>query len=236
MGQHDVNNLAPAGPMPRGVRFGTFAREVALEQKRISYNDVIREAADQPRRLRLGAMEIYRVAEPYVSLRLREQFSAVIPLAVYLVLFQLLVLRQDIQDAWTISAGLICVIAGLALFMEGLKVGLMPFGETIGTTLPSKAPLPVVLFIALLLGVGVTFAEPAIGALKAAGQIVTVVPRTVSLCLVERFLGNARSISWHRGRFGGCGRNVAVSIWLEPQAPHLYRADTYACPHLVHRQ
>ena len=160
--------------MPRGVRFGTFAREVALEQKRISYNDVIREAADQPRRLRLGAMEIYRVAEPYVSLRLREQFSAVIPLAVYLVLFQLLVLRQDIQDAWTISAGLICVIAGLALFMEGLKVGLMPFGETIGTTLPSKAPLPVVLFIALLLGVGVTFAEPAIGALKAAGQIVIV--------------------------------------------------------------
>lgn len=174
MGQHDVNHFALAGHMPKGVRFGSFAREVALEQKRISYNDVIRDAAEQPRRLSLGAMEIYRVAEPYVSVRLREQFSAVIPLAVYLVLFQLLVLRQDIQDAWTISAGLICVIAGLALFMEGLKVGLMPFGETIGTTLPSKSPLPVVLFIALLLGVGVTFAEPAIGALKAAGQIVTV--------------------------------------------------------------
>ena len=58
-------------------------------------------------------------------------------------------------------------------FMEGLKLGLMPFGEVIGNTLPKKSPLPLVLLVALLLGVGVTYAEPAIGALKAAGQIVS---------------------------------------------------------------
>ncbi len=58
-------------------------------------------------------------------------------------------------------------------FMEGLKLGLMPFGELIGHTLPRKSPLPLVLFITLLLGIGVTFAEPAIGALKTAGQNVS---------------------------------------------------------------
>lgn len=169
--------------MTRAVRFGTYLREVSLEQRRISYNVLtpeIRTDADgveqayRPGRLRLRPAEIYRIVEPYVSVRLREQLHAVIPLALYLVLFQVLILRQDVSDAWIISAGLVSVILGLMLFMEGLKVGLMPFGEIIGATLPRKSPLPLVLFIALLLGIGVTFAEPAIGALRAAGQIVTV--------------------------------------------------------------
>ena len=50
----------------------------------------------------------------------------------------------------------------------------MPFGTIIGNQLPRKSPLPLVLFITLLLGIGVTFAEPAIGALKAAGANVVV--------------------------------------------------------------
>jgi hypothetical protein len=66
------------------------------------------------------------------------------------------------------------VIIGLMFFMEGLKVGLMPFGESIGTILPAKSKLPVVMVIAFILGIGVTFAEPAIGALKTAGSIVDV--------------------------------------------------------------
>ena len=53
--------------------------------------------------------------------------------------------------------------------MEGLKVGLMPFGTIIGDTLPKKASMFVVLIIIAILGVGVTYAEPAIGALKAFG-------------------------------------------------------------------
>jgi hypothetical protein len=67
---------------------------------------------------------------------------------------------------------LFSVIVGLMLFMEGLKQGLMPLGESLGNGLPSKSSLPVVLTIAFLLGISVTFAEPAIGALKQAGQLV----------------------------------------------------------------
>ena len=44
------------------------------------------------------------------------------------------------------------------------------FGETIGSKLPLKLPLIGVLVIAFLLGIGVTFAEPAIGALQAVGR------------------------------------------------------------------
>ena len=54
--------------------------------------------------------------------------------------------------------------------MEGLKTGLMPFGNVIGDTLPKKAPMVLVLIIIGILGVSVTYAEPAIGALKAFGS------------------------------------------------------------------
>ena len=50
----------------------------------------------------------------------------------------------------------------------------MPFGNIIGDNLPKKATMGVVLLIIGILGVGVTFAEPAIGALQAFGASVDV--------------------------------------------------------------
>jgi len=122
----------------------------------------------------LSPREALALFRPFVTARFMEQFRAVAPLAAYLVLFQLLFLRQRVDDALIIAAGLFAVILGLMFFMEGLKLGLMPFGTVLGSTLPRKSPLPIVLIITLLLGVGVTFAEPAITALKTAGQNVAV--------------------------------------------------------------
>ena len=127
----------------------------------------------QPR-VKLVPAEIYRLIRPYVSVRFMTQIKAVVPLAIYLILFQILILRQLEADYWVISGGLFAVIVGLMFFMEGLKLGLMPFGTAIGSKLPRKLPLPFVLLITALLGIGVTFAEPAISALKAAGQNVSV--------------------------------------------------------------
>ena len=52
---------------------------------------------------------------------------------------------------------------------------------------PKKSPLPLVLLVALLLGVGVTYAEPAIGALKAAGQIVQVEKAPILFALLNQW-------------------------------------------------
>ncbi len=169
--------------MPTDIRFGAFVREITLQQQRISYNNLTpkvwrdadgAEIPYQAPKIRLRWIDAYRLIQPYVSSRLMEQLKAVVPLAAYLMLFQVFILQQAITDAGIISGGLLAVILGLMFFLEGLKVGLMPFGEMLGNTLPAKATLPVVLIIALLLGIGVTFAEPAMGALKAAGQIVHV--------------------------------------------------------------
>lgn len=169
--------------MTTEIRFGAFVREITVQQERIPYRELVpqpkfdsngNELPYKPPRIVLRPIDAYRLIVPYLSIRLLEQLKAVVPLALYLVLFQLFILHQSVQNAWIISGGLVAVILGLMFFMEGLKVGLMPFGESLGTTLPAKANLHVVLLIAFLLGIGVTFAEPAIGALKAAGQIVRV--------------------------------------------------------------
>ncbi len=122
----------------------------------------------------LDRREKWRVLEPYVSARLKDQLKAVVPLAAYLALFLILVLHQLVEDSLTIAGGLLAVVIGLMFFMEGLRIGLMPFGEQIGSSLPRHSPLPLVLLITFLLGIGVTFAEPAIGALQAAGANIAV--------------------------------------------------------------
>lgn len=167
-------------------RFGDYQRVSRGGRDVISLDDVIdlrpkleRDAKGnvipyQVPRLRLTTAETFRLLSPYVSVRFMEQIKAVVPLAVYLALFQILFLRHVVEDSWVITGGLFAVIVGLMFFMEGLKLGLMPFGTVIGSNLPRKSPLPVVLLITLLLGIGVTFAEPAIGALQAAGQNVSV--------------------------------------------------------------
>ena len=154
-----------------GGEVAVSARLLSQEPERDAAGRIVRLRTARPR---FTPREIARLFQPYVSQRFLDQFKTVAPLAAYLVLFQLLVLRQLVQDSWLITGGLLAVILGLMFFMEGLKLGLMPFGTVIGATLPRKSSLPVVLIITLLLGIGVTFAEPAIGALKMAGQNVAV--------------------------------------------------------------
>jgi len=169
--------------MSKKARFGAYLREVAIHQIKVSYNELAPEIEKddygndlpyRPPKVGLRSIDVYRLIQPYISVRLMDQIKAVVPLALYLFLFQIIILRQYLVDSWIITAGLISVIVGLMFFMEGLKVGLMPFGESIGTILPTRSTLPVVLTIAFLLGIGVTFAEPAIGALQTAGSIIDV--------------------------------------------------------------
>ena len=150
----------------------------------------IKNRSSRAFRLKLRPVDVVRLLRPYVTVRMLDQIKAVAPLAGYLFLFQLLILRQSVQDSGVIAGGLAAVIVGLVLFMEGLRVGLMPFGETIGSTLPRRSPLPVVLAITMLLGVGVTFAEPAIGALQAAGSVLDVTRAPHLYALLNEWAGS----------------------------------------------
>ena len=163
------------------IRFGDYIQAMSIDSQKIPYQELMpeplfdRHGNEHPQpvpKMKLGGGDIFKILQPYLSTRFIDQARAVVPLAIYLALFQYLVLQTPVMDASIIAGGLFAVMIGLMMFMEGLKLGLMPFGEIIGNTLPRKLPLTGVLFIAFLLGIGVTFAEPAIGALQVAGSIV----------------------------------------------------------------
>lgn len=167
--------------MAKNIRFGEYVQAVTVDSDSVSYSKLMPKPkldkngniiSQKPEKLKLAGVDIYNLLQPYISTRFMEQFAAVVPLAVYLALFQIIVLQRSVADASSITGGLIAVMIGLMIFMEGIKLGLMPFGDIIGNNLPRKLPLPGVLIIAGILGVGVTYAEPAIGTLQVAGSIV----------------------------------------------------------------
>ena len=156
------------------MRYSDYLNQVAVRHRTASFNDLTRLSPGAPQPIDVSFKQAIGLLWPYTATRIMEQVSAVVPLAAYLMLFQLFVLQQPIGSALTLCLGLVAVIVGLAVFMEGLNTGLMPFGTIIGDNLPKKATMGVVLLIIGILGVGVTFAEPAIGALQAFGASVDV--------------------------------------------------------------
>lgn len=156
-------------------------------------------------RFRLGWQDTLRVLLPYAKRNLMEQISSIWFIVAYLVLFQVLVLHLPIVHAGMIAAGLLVVAVGLMLFMEGLRLGLMPLGETIGSVLPKSSGLPLILLFAFLLGAGATFAEPAIAVLKAAGSGVQPEAAPLLYSLLNDFSGQlVMSV--------GAGVGIAVTL------------------------
>ena len=169
--------------LQKSIRLGDFLRTVAVRHDRISYSLLMpqlkrdksgAEVPFRPKKLHLKSIDIYRLFSPYFGPRFFTQVRAVVPLTLYLGLFQWIVLRQSIENAASVTAGLLAVLLGLTLFMEGIKLGLLPYGEKIGNFLPKRVKLPTVLFVTFMLGMGATFAEPAIGSLQSAGKTVNV--------------------------------------------------------------
>ncbi len=157
--------------MEKRIRYGDYLGHVRARQIAISYNQVTAYDAKHRRRPRLRPRDIYRLLAPYVSVRFLEQLRAVIPVTLFLALFQVFALGSGVSGGEGIVFGIGLVMVGLMLFMEGLKHGLMPFSENIGHLMPQRFSLGSVLAVAFVLGAAATFAEPAIGALETVGSL-----------------------------------------------------------------
>jgi hypothetical protein len=140
-------------------------------------------------KIKVGFKQGMAMLFPYAKSRLIEQVKSVALIIIYLIFFQTMVLGIAVAQAAMIAAGLALVIGGLAFFMEGLMLGLMPLGEVIGLKLPQKSKLPVILGFSFILGMGATFAEPAISVLKAAGSSVRPWDAPLLFLLLNKFSG-----------------------------------------------
>ena len=89
------------------------------------------------------------------------------PIILVIAFFQLAVLGQPIANLDSILGGLVLVMFGLALFIQGLEMGLFPIGESMAGDLARKGSLFWLFGFAFALGFGTTVAEPALIAVAA---------------------------------------------------------------------
>ena len=89
------------------------------------------------------------------------------PVILVIAFFQIVVLRQPFPDLLNVLIGLLCVIVGLTLFIQGLESGLFPLGEALAQGFAQKGSVTILLAFAFCLGFGTTVAEPALIAVAA---------------------------------------------------------------------
>ncbi len=123
----------------------------------------------------------------YAKVRIVDQIKSVAFIILYLVIFQTLILRVPLANALSTAGGVALVVFGLAFFLEGLILGLMPLGERLGVKLPTRVGIIVIAIFGVLLGFGATLAEPAISALRTAGSTVTAWEAPLLYLLLERY-------------------------------------------------
>jgi hypothetical protein len=95
-----------------------------------------------------------------------------LPIILVISFFQFAVLQQPIPNFGEIAIGIVFVVIGLTLFVQGLNMGLFPIGETMAYSFANKGNIFWLLCFAFALGFGTTVAEPALIAVAREAAIV----------------------------------------------------------------
>ncbi|MDD4383748.1 MAG: DUF1538 domain-containing protein [Bacteroidales bacterium] len=144
----------------------------------------------------------------YAKDRIVEQIRLIAFIIIYLVAFQMIILRVPLSNALSLAGGIGLVVFGLAFFLEGLMLGLMPLGERVGVKLPVKFGILFIAIFGIFLGFGSTVAEPAISSLRTAGAGVTAWDAPMLYMLLER---NTQALVYSIG--AGVGIAVALGMF-----------------------
>lgn len=91
---------------------------------------------------------------------LKGVLSATVPVIVLIFLMLVMVMGSDWGTISHFGVSSIILIAGITLFMMGVKVGMLPVGESIGAELPQQRSLPLMLGVLFILVLLVVFSEP----------------------------------------------------------------------------
>jgi hypothetical protein len=84
------------------------------------------------------------------------------PIILVIGFFQIVVLQQPFPHLERVAVGVLLVMLGLTLFIQGLEMGLFPIGEAMAQAFARKGSLAWLLAFAFCLGFGTTAAEPAL--------------------------------------------------------------------------
>ena len=94
--------------------------------------------------------------------RILGAFRDLAPIIAVIAFFQIVVLQQPFPNLGNVIIGLVCVVVGLTLFIQGLESGLFPLGDALAQGLARRGSVLILLSFAFCLGFGTTVAEPAL--------------------------------------------------------------------------
>ncbi|ADH86667.1 DUF1538 domain-containing protein [Desulfurivibrio alkaliphilus] len=129
---------------------------------------------------------------------------ALLPLLGFFLFFQIFILRLPWPQLLNILKGLVPTFLGLALFLQGVKVGFFPVGSEMGAILAGMHHNWLLIPIGFVLGFVATFAEPAVRILNlevektSSGSI----PQSIMLYTLSLGVGLSIAISMARMLLG----------------------------------
>jgi hypothetical protein len=89
-------------------------------------------------------------------------FRDLLPIILTVAFFQIVVLQQPFPNIGDVLVGVVFVVIGLTLFIQGLEMGLFPLGDDMAEAFARKGSLSALLAFAFCLGFGTTVAEPSL--------------------------------------------------------------------------
>jgi len=104
---------------------------------------------------------------------LGSSFKDLLPIILVIAFFQIFILQQVPKDLSSIIVGLIIVAIGLAIFIQGLEIGIFPVGENLAHEFAAKGSVIWLLIFAFAIGFSTTVAEPALIAIAKKAQIIS---------------------------------------------------------------
>ncbi|HDS64111.1 MAG TPA: DUF1538 domain-containing protein [Methanofollis liminatans] len=90
----------------------------------------------------------------------QEVLQAILPIGIVILLFQVFVLGASVSAVLEFLLGAAMVVFGIALFLIGVRIGLLPMGEAIGSEMPKSGSLLIIAAVAFFFGFLTTVAEP----------------------------------------------------------------------------
>lgn len=89
-----------------------------------------------------------------------EVLQAILPITLAILFLNFTFIHMPADILLQFIFGALMVITGMVLFLLGVRLGIIPMGEAIGSELPRRRFLPYIVAIAFLVGFSVTIAEP----------------------------------------------------------------------------
>lgn len=92
----------------------------------------------------------------------KNSLKDLMPIIIVITFFQAAILQQLPDNLISIVVGLFIVAFGLALFIQGLEVGIFPIGENLAHEFAAKGSLSWLILFSFMIGFSTTIAEPAL--------------------------------------------------------------------------